>query len=312
MNDIPPNTVLSPAPPAISLRHAHRAPCRPPGCAIGLDDFSNSSPEVLRALERLSGLPPEFRTGRRLRHRRARATSPPSASTPWCIAPHSAAVGEGRAKAARVPLPQQHRRFGRRWRAPCSATTCRRLVFASSARSTASRRRLPTGAHRAAVDHQPSAPQPADGREHPARPGAPRARLGIACCATSTRWARTRVRPDRRGRRRHAEQPDALRERRWRWAATSCACSATTTTRPTAPACARLHPRAATWPTATSPSGRCSACSARTVFVHRQPRHRPRLPSGFGKRRDLEVIRAFETASAPRPQLAADRAAPPR
>ena len=154
----------------------------------------------------------------------------------------------------------------------------------------------------AAVGHQPLRRHQADGREHPARPRALRARLGDRAAALLQPGRRARERPDRRGPAGHAEQPDALRDAGGGGPARQAAASsATTTTRPTAPACATTS-TCSTWPTATW--RRCAACSAAAT--------RCTVNLGTGRGHSvLEVVQRLRARQRP-PRALRDRAAPPR
>ena len=185
----------SPAPPATSRRTPGWR-CWPPGFAcVGLDDFSNSSPEVLNRLQRTVG--GQRRCFERVDVCDAAAhgsrSSSATASTRWCTSPPSRRW----ARAARKPLAyyaQQHRRPAHAVPQRCSAHGCQapgvqlQRHGVRRARAAADHRGL------AAVGHQPLRPTKLMG-ENILR-DLERCRAGLArsrCCATSTRWARTRA-----------------------------------------------------------------------------------------------------------------------
>ncbi len=110
---------------------------------VGIDNFSNSSPEVLNRLQTLGGREPVFERGRRPRRGRARArVRAPARSTPSCTSPRCKAVGEIDREAARL-LRQQRRRPARRCARRWRAHGCKALVFSSSATVYGKPERLP-------------------------------------------------------------------------------------------------------------------------------------------------------------------------
>ena len=119
------------------------------------------------------------------------------------------AVGESRRS---KPLAYYANNIGglltlaRRWQ----RTAARRFVFSSSATVYGKPETLPIREDAPLCGDQPLRRDQADGREHPARPGARRSGLADRAAALLQPGRRARERPDRRGPARHPEQPDAV------------------------------------------------------------------------------------------------------
>ncbi len=157
---------------------------------VGVDDFSNSSPEVLKRVAQLAGTTPVFE--------RADVCDRPAMQrlfdqhAPDAVVHFAArkAVGESVAR----PLDYYANNLGGLF-SVCEAMQqagCRRIVFSSSATVYGMPERLPIAEDAALSAHQPLRPDQADGRDGAARPDGQRRTLeGRHACATSTRWART-------------------------------------------------------------------------------------------------------------------------
>ena len=207
---------------------------------VGVDDFSNSSPRRARAAGRAVGACAGVRAGRRVRRRR-RWPRCSGAMRIDAVVHFAALQGGGRvgAETARV-LRQQPGRPARRVRRRCKRTSVTHAgVQLAAPRCTASPQRLPI---------TEDAPLSATNPYGTTKLMGEQLLRDLERCDPAWRIACLRyfnpVGAHASGRigedpRRRAQQPDALRRRRWRWArCNTCRCSATTTTRPTAPACA--------------------------------------------------------------------------
>ena len=163
---------------------------------VGVDDFSNSSPEVLNRLQRLGGRPVTFE----------RANVCDSAAMTALFQRHSIAavvhfaafkaVGESTAR----PLDYYRNNLGGLL---CVADAMARfggkaLVFSSSATVYGAPEQLPIPEDAALASHQPLRCDQADGREHPARHRARRPGVAHRAAALLQPGGRTRQRADRR------------------------------------------------------------------------------------------------------------------
>ena len=238
----------------------------------GIDDFSNSSPEVLRRLAALGADVSHFVRGRRPRPRRARRDVRRRGSIDAVV--HfaaSKAVGESVAE----PLKYYANNVGGlvTLAEAMQAHGCKTIVFSSSATVYGQPERLPIREDAPLAATNPYGATKLMSEEHPARHRARRSGVARRPAALLQPGRRARERNDRRGPARHAEQPDALRRPgRGRQAAEAAGLRRRLRH-------ARRHRRARLPPRRRPrrrPRRGAAPPARRRALAHRQPRHRPR------------------------------------